>query len=376
MILTSLPEWCLLQRIAIATGGVKGRLARLGPKRSSSSSNQVLLGYIGNNDLAFLETELRSLLMWETPYAQSVQSTFDQLSRELKSLCGALENLVNSALLIGKEANPDSDDSLDPAKGYTTHYPKLWRLWTCLENTFFDAGGVLPSWDSQRIFLAAPRGSPLQDGQLYVGFVPPFDDEVECSNQFGNPIFLGFAKLLLEIEEGQKIDLSHCANVYSQVGELCSRIAKLQADGRNHYAEAVRHCVLPSPSPHDGEDDKTAVQRILSEQVIGYLEADLKPTGLPHNKRRRSSSIQQSSTSADTPSQRRKTEHSNVEGYASSTISGSYCSESPVDVPIEPLAQSELSGRLVETISGQPRQCSEDKDGYIHRSELLSGREQ
>jgi hypothetical protein len=240
---------------------------------------------------------------------------------------------------------------------------------------FFDAGGVLPSWDSQRIFLAAPRGSPLQDGQLYVCFVPPFDDQVECSNQCGDPVFLGFAKLLLEIEEGQKIDLSHCADVYAEVGELCARIAKLQADGRHHYAEAVRHCVLPSLSPDNGEDNRTAVQRILSEQVIGYLEADLKPTDLPHNKRRRSSSIQQSSTSAEASSHRRKIEHSNVGGYASSAISEPNCSEFPMNVRAEPLAPSELSHRLVESIPSKPRQCSDDKDGYIHRSELLSDRE-
>jgi hypothetical protein len=118
MILTLLPEWCLLQDIAIATGGVKGRLAKLKPKCSSPSFKQDSMGCIENNDLAFLETELRSLLMSETPYATTVRSTFDQISHELESLCSTLESVINPALLAGKEAKSDSEDSLDPANGY------------------------------------------------------------------------------------------------------------------------------------------------------------------------------------------------------------------------------------------------------------------
>ena len=136
MALASLPEWCLLQAIGIATGGVEGRLAILRPKCSTPPSEQVLLRYAGNNELAFLEAELRSLLMCKTSYVKPVQSTFDQFSHELESLCSALENTVNPALSIAKEVNSGIEDYLDPTNDDTDKHPGLWRLWICLENSW------------------------------------------------------------------------------------------------------------------------------------------------------------------------------------------------------------------------------------------------
>jgi hypothetical protein len=240
---------------------------------------------------------------------------------------------------------------------------------------FFDADQVLPTWDTQRIFLATQHRSQLQYGQLYVCFVPPIDDQVECSNRVGDPIFLGFAKLLLEIEEGQRIDLSHCKDVFSQVGYLCESISKLQDAGRIKYAVAVRNCLLFSPSLDNDEDNRTAVRRILSEEIIRYLEADLKPNDQPHNKRRRSNSLRNSSPRAETPSQRRGTGSSNDNGRATPATVEPYRSTLPIEARAEPVAPNGSPDRPIEPVSIQPRWTSEHENRYIHRSELLSGTE-
>jgi hypothetical protein len=136
--LASVPEWRLLQGIGAATGGVKGRLARLRPKCSSRSFKQDSLRITEINDLALLETDLRFLLMWGTSYTRPLQSKFDQLPRELESLCAKLESIVNPVLLTGKEASPDGEGLLDPINGYNLKYSKLWKLRACLKASWSD----------------------------------------------------------------------------------------------------------------------------------------------------------------------------------------------------------------------------------------------
>ena len=241
---------------------------------------------------------------------------------------------------------------------------------------FLDADRFLPTWDTQRIFLAVNGLSRLQNGQLYICFVPPFDDQVEFSNQFGDPIFLGFAKLLLEIEGGQKIDLSHRKTESAQVGKLCEHLHELQKYGRGHYAEAVRECLLPSPSPNRDEDIKTAVRRRISELIIGSLEADSMPTNISHSKRRRSSSVQESSTSAEKPSQRRKTERNNIDGHTTSMMFEPDCSKFTKKARVEPMAPDGSSDGLTEPGSEQLQSFFENADSFVHGSVLLSSTEQ
>ncbi|KAH7393805.1 hypothetical protein DE146DRAFT_790176 [Phaeosphaeria sp. MPI-PUGE-AT-0046c] len=541
MILTSCPEWCLLQGIAFATGGVKGRLAKIRLNRSKSSGRVISTPFdeTESNDLAFLETELRSLLMWETPYAKPVRSTYDDLVQELENVCKILETKVNPQLIRKEEDSESVEASKTSEERISKSYPDLYKLRKVLEDAwnetsklclvngsyeklfvvpkdeaetilatvtqcnelvlqlsaqrvtsssptcvsvytgnrlpnqttvvlralfeefsrcklvhelllclpqepdqaaplstidlflscsacqgqrhearflpldkrydveevpdlcfelqswrpgtllqliykhqglfnisnlspvrsetlihsledllprgifqrkdisnfqrkdqfsakektilaiklarcfldFVDANHAVPMWDTQKVFLATRTSSKLQQGQLYVCFIWPVDDEEECKLQCGNPVFLDFAKLLLEIEEGQKIDLSSCEDPFSKVGKLCGLVSKVQALGRKQYAEAVKNCLLYPPNLVGYENPQAAVRKVISELVIANLEAELSPPDPPRAKRRRSIVVRETTYGAEDLYQERTADRNEDDFTTRSTVS-------------------------------------------------------
>ncbi|KAE8440465.1 hypothetical protein EG329_007585, partial [Mollisiaceae sp. DMI_Dod_QoI] len=93
MDLNSCLEWRILQRIA---SGVVGRLAthkyRRGRKAAPRQAATHSIAF--ENNLAFLETELREILKWRVPQTVS-QAVYDDLGTKLKRLCTVLEGAVN-----------------------------------------------------------------------------------------------------------------------------------------------------------------------------------------------------------------------------------------------------------------------------------------
>jgi hypothetical protein len=110
MDLNSCLEWRILQRVGY---GVVGRLAthRYRRGREAAPYQAATRNIAFENNLAFLETELREILKWRVP--QTVpQAVYDDLGTKLERLCTVLEGAVNLSLMTGnKEACLATEDT-------------------------------------------------------------------------------------------------------------------------------------------------------------------------------------------------------------------------------------------------------------------------
>jgi len=122
--LNSSEEWRILQGIGC---GIANRLARF---KAASPTN--LLAELRkrdpdvphNNNVAFLETELRELLGWQPNSNHDVPPvTLKELRQNFAKLCATLERAVNPAIVPSK--GDDSNQRLDL---YSQRYPKLLTL--------------------------------------------------------------------------------------------------------------------------------------------------------------------------------------------------------------------------------------------------------
>ncbi|KAN0066705.1 hypothetical protein V8E54_015175 [Elaphomyces granulatus] len=146
------------------------------------------------------------------------------------------------------------------------------KLAHCLMD-FFDSNYASPTWDIGKVFLVTPPGSRTQDGLLYVGFTTKNASSPDYYTfGFGDPVMLAFAKLLLEIEEGKKIDLGQCSSNTEQWGRLCERAFFAERAGSGLYAEAIKACLyFHLYLPKDG-DPKDALQNVVRERIVSQLE--------------------------------------------------------------------------------------------------------
>jgi hypothetical protein len=97
---------------------------------------------------------------------------------------------------------------------------------------------------------------------------------------------LAFAKLLLEIEEGKKIDLGQCSSNTEQWARLCERAFFAKRAGSGLYAEAIEACLyFHLYLPKDG-DLKDALQNVVRERIVSQLETALNPPTATGGKRR------------------------------------------------------------------------------------------
>lgn len=176
------------------------------------------------------------------------------------------------------------------------------RLGYCLMD-FFDA-----DLSSKRIyFLGSTKASCSQtrNETLYLSFAssPPATTESHVF-QIGHPTLLSFAKLLLEIDFGQSIDLYIRSN-YDETNlvtwaKLCNMVDQLEEERNDSYLQAVRGCLmahsqisraLRQVGSADERDAELTIRKELYREVVEKLETALaESTPRAGNKRQRSES--------------------------------------------------------------------------------------
>ncbi|KAH8779030.1 hypothetical protein BGZ57DRAFT_342309 [Hyaloscypha finlandica] len=137
MDLNSCLEWRILQRVG---SGVVGRLAthRYRRGREAAPYQAATRNIAFENNLAFLETELREILKWRVP--QTVpQAVYDDLGTKLERLCTVLEGAVNLSLVTGNKeaclATEDTQPVAEQAKeGDVQSYSNLRALLEYLDD--------------------------------------------------------------------------------------------------------------------------------------------------------------------------------------------------------------------------------------------------
>ncbi|KAL6698081.1 hypothetical protein J3F84DRAFT_366444 [Trichoderma pleuroticola] len=171
------------------------------------------------------------------------------------------------------------------------------KLGFCLMD-FFDADIT-----SKRIyFLNASKPGP-REGLPYLAFgskLPAAADPY--SFRMGHPALLSFAKLLLEIDFGQSLDLEISPyNSQNQAtwAKLVSYVDRLEEDRRDSYLEAIRACLhvhrkIAEKLRSRDLDSKGAdsrIRKILYKEVVHKLELGLAESiPRPAHKRQRSES--------------------------------------------------------------------------------------
>ncbi|KAL7937888.1 hypothetical protein V8C35DRAFT_290211 [Trichoderma chlorosporum] len=224
-------------------------------------------------------------------WANSISSGPDSSSKEsLEQLVekGAFKPLDLQALIHGaSQAKFSTKDKRSLAV----------KLGFCLMD-FFDA-----DINAKRIYFFDASKSGPREGFPYLAFgskLPATADPY--SFRMGHPALLSFAKLLLEIDFGQTIDLEiGPCNSQNQVtwAKLVSYVDRLEEDRNDSYLEAIRACLhvhrkIAERLRSRDLDSKGADSRIrktLYKEVVHKLELGLAESiPRPAHKRQRSES--------------------------------------------------------------------------------------
>lgn len=147
------------------------------------------------------------------------------------------------------------------------------------------------NWNAENVFFmrsARPHGEPpwwyILVRSLSPGFkYPQVHDKVGP----GNPILLSFAKLLLEISNGEKIQLDvDLHNFHKNIGnwaQMCAYVEEARQDGNSFYLQAVQGCLylhMHFNKTDFGDSSGTAMREAIYEQIVRNLEKELHPEGL------------------------------------------------------------------------------------------------
>ncbi|KAL8364522.1 hypothetical protein RB595_003685 [Gaeumannomyces hyphopodioides] len=177
------------------------------------------------------------------------------------------------------------------------------RLGYCLMD-FFDA-----DLRSQRIYhCLGSKTTPhfwAKDGTLYLSFVSSLPATADPYNfPMGHPTLTSFAKLLLEIDFGQRLDFCVNFDDYNKnIGtwaNLMDKVCRLEQERNDSYLRAVTGCLmvhrqisgaLKRLNGADENDVVLTIQKELYEEVVKNLEiAFAESTDQAPNKRQRSES--------------------------------------------------------------------------------------
>lgn len=119
-------------------------------------------------------------------------------------------------------------------------------------------------------------------------------------------MLLSFAKLLLELESGKRIDFSESDQPESRFGALCKRIYEIGKEGLGLYADAVSGCLnlhnqYLKRTPSDDEDPREAIRQMIQERIIKRLEHALNPPTAAGGKHQREDLYADRNTEAKKP---------------------------------------------------------------------------
>lgn len=165
---------------------------------------------------------------------------------------------------------------------------------------FFDKSleRVVCNWNAESIFImrsASSHGEPpwwhiLVRSNPHSFKYPSIHDKVGP----GNPVLLSFAKLLLEIVNGEKIKLDvDPQNMINNIGnwaQMCGYVEEARQDRNSFYLQAVQGCLYLHMHLQRGHDQQTtlsgtAMREVIYEQIVRNLEKELHPEGLKRKRR-------------------------------------------------------------------------------------------
>ncbi|KAK4083833.1 uncharacterized protein Triagg1_1495 [Trichoderma aggressivum f. europaeum] len=163
------------------------------------------------------------------------------------------------------------------------------------------------NWNADSIFImrsARSHGEPPW-WHILVRSRPPTFRQPNIHEKIGpgNPILLSFAKLLLEIVNGEPIKLEvDPQNITKNIGnwaQMCGYVEEARQDRNSFYLQAVQGCLYLHMHLQRGQDEQstlsgTAMREVIYEQIVRNLEKELHPEGL---KRKRRGSFSESSQS-------------------------------------------------------------------------------
>lgn len=119
----------------------------------------------------------------------------------------------------------------------------------------------------------------------------------------GNPVLLSFAKLLLEIVNGEKIQLDvDPENIARNIGswaKMCGYVEEARQDRNSFYLQAVQGCLYLHMHLQQGLHVQNslpgiAMKEVIYEQIVRNLERELHPEGLKRKRRESFSDTPQS----------------------------------------------------------------------------------
>ncbi|ODH20252.1 hypothetical protein ACO22_05932 [Paracoccidioides brasiliensis] len=157
---------------------------------------------------------------------------------------------------------------------------------------FFDEDLELAShsWRPETLYFLRPSGANASDRVLYISLKPKFSgpkppDLLKTVGP-GNPILLSFAKLLLEIENGEKLSMeihSDSKTNVSKWGEMCAFVNVAEREGNGNYLQAVEGCLylhMALPKFQEQTSGSTAsevLRKAIYENIVRNLELMVNP---------------------------------------------------------------------------------------------------
>jgi hypothetical protein len=214
-------------------------------------------------------------------------------------------------------------------------------LATCLLEFFADNIELAAySWDPENIFFVNSSTTSYKSrGDIYVSLKPtPFETKsVDLLNDFraGNPTMLSFARLLLEIETGERMQIQIYPETQKNIKSwayLCSLVQMKKDNGESvQYLEAVEGCLHlcnSMPKLEDratGSDARKVLRKAIYEKVVRALKEvvqALEEVANSHNSKRK-----RGNSAADHP-QAKKPPTSRLSGVESLTAALTYSERS------------------------------------------------
>ncbi|KAL8377826.1 hypothetical protein RB595_008486 [Gaeumannomyces hyphopodioides] len=150
------------------------------------------------------------------------------------------------------------------------------------------------SWNPKHIFFLYPKGTTASNGTLCISLRPKMARQqtlvAPTANLIdficpGNPVLLSFARLLLEIHDGDELSLDigqdNTKPSLAAWAQMCSALAKAESTG--HFFNAVHGCLyLHLYLPKGGKPSAFpaaagVLRRVLYENIVRYLELMVDP---------------------------------------------------------------------------------------------------
>ncbi|KAK4867782.1 hypothetical protein LT330_006665 [Penicillium expansum] len=167
---------------------------------------------------------------------------------------------------------------------------------------FFDEDLELASysWKPESIFFIRSSGAHASNRVPYISLRPKpsgyqAPDLLKTVGP-GNPVLLSFARLLLEIDNGEHIPMDihpeSKANI-SKWGEMCAFVNVAEREGSGNYLKAVEGCLylhMALPKSHDQTTASASevLRKVIYDQVVRNLELMVNPHS---SKRKRRDSV-------------------------------------------------------------------------------------